>query len=199
MNRKWTFLLATLILFLGGAALYLTLNRPPTFNGSVITPPLPMSDFTLQSDTGPVTLSQFRGKHVILFFGFTHCEDICPVTMAILKKSLSGLGPEAGNFQVIFVSVDPKRDTLQITGEYARLFNPAFLGVTGSVAEIDSVTKQYGISYELLPADANGDYEVEHTASVLVLNEQGELILTWPFGLQPDQIEQDMKAVLKMQ
>ncbi|GAB4500731.1 MAG: SCO family protein [Anaerolineales bacterium] len=196
MNRKWFLPGLALALLAIIALAYLALNQRTALNGSSIQPPVNMGDFTLQSDAGPVTLSQFRGKHVILFFGFTHCKDICPVTMALLKKSLSQLGPDAEKFQVIFVSVDPARDTPQISSEYARLFNPAFLGLTGSTAEIETVTKQYGISYELLPPDANGDYEVEHTASVLVLNTQGELMLTWPFGLQAEQMEQDMKAIV---
>jgi protein SCO1/2 len=155
-----------------------------------------MPDFTLQSANGPVSLSDFRGKYVPLFFGFTNCGDVCPTTMANLNYAVQGLGDEAGEAQVVFVSVDYPRDTPATMADYAHLFNPDFVGLTGDKDEIDKVTSEYGIFYELGPQDAAGNYEVQHTASVLVLDPSGKLVLTWPQGTTAEQMRQDLRTLV---
>lgn len=196
MNRQAIIFGSLTLLFIAALFVYQTL-LPPVMNGSAIDPPVPVGDFSLQSGAGPVTLSQFRGKYVILYFGYTSCPDVCPTTLAALRESLSRLAERAAEFQVIFVSVDPGRDSPEYASVYASRFDPAFLGLSGTPAEIDTVARQFGIFYQFNPPDDSGFYTVDHTASTLVLDRQGNLALTWPYGLQPDQISDDMRALLK--
>jgi protein SCO1/2 len=196
MNRQAILFGALVLLFLAALFVYQSL-LPPQMNGSAIEPPVSMGDFNLQSGSGPVTLSQFRGRYVVLYFGYTSCPDICPTTLATLREALSRLGERASDFQVIFVSVDPGRDSPEYASVYASRFDPAFLGITGTPEQIDAVTHQFGIFYKLNPPDDGGFYTVDHTASTLVLDREGNLVLTWPYGLQPNQIEDDMRALLR--
>src|SRR5512133_750959 len=148
MNRRNILFIVLVALLLVGIAVYQYM-LPPMLNGAVIDPPKSMPDFTLSSSEGPVSLSDTRGKVTVLFFGFTNCLDVCPATMAKLSEALTKLGDKSGEVQVVFISVDYKRDTPQTVGAYAAKFRPDFIGLTGSQAEIDSVTKDYGIFYQL--------------------------------------------------
>lgn len=197
IHRKTLLTLAAALLVLAvGTVIYLT--TPPNLSGESLSPPKPMPDFTLQSGAGPVSPGAYRGKLVVLFFGYTNCKDVCPLTMANLKQALDLLSPaQAGQVQVIFVSVDYKRDTPEKAGDYAHAFNPGFLGLGGSQAQIDAVTKDYGIYYKLDAPDANGYYEVEHTSSVSVLDRQGSLTLIWPSGTAPSDMAADLKTLLR--
>ncbi len=169
---------------------------PKTIYGAVITPPKPMPDFTLQSASGPVSLSQFKGKIVILYFGYTFCPDLCPLTLSRLHQALTSLGSRASEIQVIFISVDWKRDTPEKVSKYARVFDPTFLGFTGTKAQIDAVTQDFGVFYELNSADADGYYSVDHGSSVQVLNRDHGLTMLWPYDTQPEQIMSDLQVVM---
>jgi protein SCO1 len=173
--------------------------RPPTFNGAVIDPPKPMFDFTLQSEGGPVKLSDFRGKFVVVDFGYTSCPDICPTTLAGLSQSLNELGDQdADQFQVIFISVDYPRDSPERVGEYVKNFREDFIGLSGTQEQIDQVTKEWGIYYKINDPDPKtGFSSVDHTAITLVVDRQGKLLLTWPYGLQPDEIASDLQNLLR--
>ncbi len=171
-------------------------SSSPSYSGAVIDPPKAMPDFTLQSATGPVSLSEFKGKYVPLFFGYTNCGDLCPTTMANLNYAVQGLGDKASEAQPIFISVDYLRDTPDTVTKYAHLFNPSFIGLTGTKDEIDKVTGEYGIFYELGPKDASGNYQVQHTSSVLVLDPSGKLVLTWPQGTTAEQMKQDLQTLV---
>ncbi|GAB4543976.1 MAG: SCO family protein [Anaerolineales bacterium] len=179
------------------SALAAACQSAPSMHGTTFESAAAVEDFTLHTSAADVSLSQFRGKYVILFFGFTHCEDVCPVTLATLREALSTLGTDAERFQVIFISVDYPRDTPQVASEYAQQFNPRFIGASGSKEEIDAAASRFGVSYEFLPADSEGNYEVEHSASVFVLDSNSRLTLTWPYGLTSQELAQDMKNLLK--
>lgn len=197
MNKQGLIFFVALALFVAALAVYQT-TLPPVMKGSAIDPPAPMPDFTLQAADGPVTLSQFTGKYVILYFGFTNCPDVCPTTLANLRDSLERLGADAEQFQVIFVSVDPARDTPELASAYAARFHPTFLGLSGTQEQVDVVTKGYGIFVQLNDPDPeSGYYSVDHTATTLVLNREGALALTWPYGLSPDDLLEDMKALVR--
>jgi len=170
---------------------------PRKLHGEVIEPPKPMPDFTLQSANGPVSLSSFRGKIVILYFGYTSCPDLCPATLALLRQGLDELGDKSRDVQVIFVSVDWQRDTPELLDSYTKYFRPDFIGLTGTQEQIDSVTKDFGIIYLLNLPDQNGNYSVDHTASVKVLDRDGNLIVIWPFGMQASEITSDLKVLIK--
>jgi protein SCO1 len=180
------------------AALFVTQTLlPPRMNGSAIDPPLVVDDFTLHSVDGPVSLGDFRGKYVILYFGYTSCPDICPDSLAKFREALSKQGERAAQVQVIFISVDPGRDSVEYCDVYAKRFSPDFIGITGSEAEIQSATRQLGIFYQLNQADDGGFYTVDHTASALILDREGNLIMTWPYGLTPEQMADDLRVLLR--
>ncbi len=195
MKRQTLFFLLTVVLLLIGIDIF-QLTMPPTLNGGVIDPPKPMPDFTLQSASGPVSLSDFRGKIVVLYFGYLSCPDVCPTTLAATREALNTLGAQADKVQVLFISVDSGRDTPQKMRDYATNFHPDFIGLTGSQEQIDAVTKDFGIFYLLNLPDENGFYTVDHTATVQVLNPAGDLIMTWPYGIQPDEMASDLKALI---
>ena len=196
MERRNILFAALVALILLGVVIF-EYTMPPQLNGVVIDPPKAMPNFTLHSPNGPVSLSGFRGKVTVLFFGFTNCKDICPATMAKLSEALNKLGDKASEVRVVFISVDTKRDTPQIVGTYAAKFRPDFVGLTGSQAEIDAVTKDYGVYYKLGEPDANGDYEVEHTSLVMALDRQGQLEMTWSADQQPDEILSDLTVLVR--
>ena len=174
-------------------------TRPPVFNGSVINPPKPMPDFTLQSIDGQVRLSDFQNKYIILYFGYTSCPDLCPTTLAGFRKVMTILpGKQADQIQVIFVSVDYKRDTAEKVAQYVRNFSNSFIGLSGAHDQIDQVTSDYGISYKLNDPDpATGFYSVDHSASSFFLDKQHNLLATWPYGITPDRIASDIMLFMK--
>ena len=197
-NERTSFLipfliLAVLVAATGGALIYKQF-APPVYNGIAIHPQKAMPGFTLQSVNGPVSLESFRGKYVLLYFGYTSCPDVCPIEMATLTAALSRLDPKkVSDFQVIFVSVDYQRDTPEVSSAFAKRFNSSFIGLSGTQDQINQVTKEYGIYYKFDPPDPKtGFYVVEHTALVMVLNRNDELVLIWPFGTQPDQETSDL-------
>ena len=196
MDRRNILFFALLVLIVVGIAVY-QYALPPQLNGALIDPPKPMPNFRLLSSSGPVSLDDFRGKVTVLFFGFTNCKDICPATMAKMSEVLTKLGDKSREVRVVFISVDYKRDTPQIVSAYAAKFRTDFVGLTGSQNEIDAVTKDYGIYYKLGEPDASGAYEVEHTATLMVLDRQGQLVMTWSPDQQPDEIASDLGVLVK--
>jgi protein SCO1/2 len=199
MNRRVIFAVLILVVVIFAGAVFYELNRPAPIYGSLIDPPKPMPDFTLQSAGGPVRLSDFHGKYTLLYFGYSSCPDICPTTLSGLKAAISELGSQAaGQLQVVFVSVDYKRDTPARVSGYAQAFSQDFVGLAGTQAQIDQVTQEYGIYYKLNDPDPKtGYYSVDHTAIVLVLDRQGSLVMTWDYGQQPDEIASDLRTLLK--
>lgn len=134
-------------------------------------------EFTLQSADGPVSLSDFRGKVVLLYFGYTYCPDVCPTSLAATAEALKALNPdELARVAVILISVDPKRDTPARLKEYAEFFHPAMVGVTGTPEEIAAVAKRYGVFYaEQKVATAGDGYVVDHSADTYVIATDGKL------------------------
>lgn len=198
MDRRVIALIVVVLLAGVGVAFYQQSNQKEKFFGAVIAPPLPRDDFTLHSESGPVRLSDFRGKYVVLYFGYTRCPDVCPTTLAKLRQAFAEVPEAAERVQVLFISVDYKSDTPATAHGYARLFNPTFIGLTGSQAEIEAAAKAFGIFYKLNDPDPeSGAYTVDHTATTLVVDPQGNLVLTWMYGMEPDQIAADLRTLLK--
>jgi protein SCO1/2 len=197
-NERKSFLIPFLILaslaaITGGALIYKQFAQP-IYNGIAIHPPKAMPGSTLQSANGRMSLESFCGKYVLLYFGYTSCPDVCPIEMATLTTALSILDPKkVADFQVIFVSVDYQRDTPDVSNAFAKKFNPSFIGLSGTEDQINRATKEYGIYYKFNPPDPiTGFYIVDHTAVIMVLNRNDELVLIWPFGTQPDQETSDL-------
>jgi protein SCO1/2 len=165
-------------------------------HGSLVDPPLPSRPFTLASGEGEVSLADLQGRVVALFFGYTSCPDVCPLTLGRLREARTLLGPAAADVQVVFVSVDPERDVPARAATYARRFDPSFLGLSGSPDEIRRVASDYGIFYEKAEGGTDGDYTVDHSAAVLVLDRQGRVRLLWNGRIGPREMADDLAFVI---
>ncbi|WP_412480485.1 SCO family protein [Azonexus sp. IMCC34839] len=147
-------------------------------------------DFTLQAADGPVSLHDYRGKLVLVYFGYTYCPDICPTSLAATTDGLNRLTPEEqGKVAMIFISVDPKRDTPARLKDYAKFFHPALVGVTGTPSEVAEVAKRYGAFYaEQKVATAGDGYVVDHSADTYVVDPAGKLVGKIAHATPPDQV-----------
>ena len=155
-------------------------------------------DFTLQSIKGPVSLKDYRGKEVLLYFGYTYCPDICPTSLAATAEGLKLLTPdELAQVAVIFVSVDPKRDTPARLKEYVEFFHPSMVGVTGSAEEIAAIAKRYGIFYaEQKVETAGGGYVVDHSADTFIVAADGRLVARMAHATPPEQVAEIIRKHL---
>jgi len=169
------------------------------FRGSLLDPPLPAPDFSLaQADGALFTLSAQRGKIVLLFFGYTYCPDVCPTTLADLNAALKRLGRQSKNIRVVFISVDPRRDTPQRAQFYASAFNPGFVGLSGDETELQPIWQAYGVYRLVRDEESRGkDYLVDHSARVYLIDAQGNLRLTYAFGTPVDDLVNDLRLVLR--
>lgn len=147
-------------------------------------------DFTLQSAAGPVSLRDYRGKLVLVYFGYTFCPDVCPTSLAATAEGLKLLTPEElSKVAMIFVSVDPKRDTPERLKEYAEFFHPAIVGATGTPEVIAEIAKRYGVFYaEQKVATAGGGYVVDHSSDTFVIAPDGQLVAKIAHATPPDQV-----------
>jgi protein SCO1/2 len=144
----------------------------------------------------PRTLADFRGKVVTVFFGFTHCPDVCPTTLAELAQVLKELGPDGGRVQVLFVTVDPERDTREVLKNYVPSFHPAFLGLYGDGEATARAAKEFKIYFQKQPAK-DGRYSVDHSAGTYILDGEGRLRLFAGYGTGAPAILHDIRILLK--
>jgi protein SCO1 len=169
------------------------------FRGGAFEPPRAAPDFALATSAGgEFQLSRARGKVVLLTFGYTNCPDVCPTVLAELAQVRSRLGGDAGRVQVVYVSVDPERDTTERLRAYVSIFDKTFLGLTGSTAQLGPVWKAYGISIARreIPGGGPQSYGVHHTASVYVIDTAGRLRVMAPFGTPVDDVLHDVRILL---
>lgn len=154
-------------------------------------------DFTLESSRGPVSLHDFQGKVVVVYFGYASCPDVCPTTLAQIAAAIGQLDAgERQQIQPIFVSVDPQRDTPALLADYARAFAPGMLGLTGSKAQIDEVTGQYKAFYVLVPQEGGDGYLVDHTSATYVIGRDGALLEILGHGTTTAALAATLKAAL---
>ncbi|MBL8096417.1 MAG: SCO family protein [Anaerolineales bacterium] len=185
-------------LLVGGLWAYRTFIQAPPLRGIAIESPRPAYDFELMSGDRAVHLSDYRGKVVALYFGYTFCPDVCPKTLSDLTLALKELGAEADGVQVLFVSVDPERDTPVRALQYAQGFNPTFVGMTGSPDDIARVAGAYGVYYQRQETpNSSAGYLVDHSATVLVIDRQGQLRTIWPFDTARDDIVNDLRSLMR--
>lgn len=157
-------------------------------------------DFTLESANGPLSLHELQGNVVLLYFGYTFCPDICPTALAVTAQALSVLeAQEIEKVRVLFVSVDPERDTLDRLREYTAYFHPAIIGLTGSPAAIDHAVKLYGAAYRRQDVSSAGGYVVDHSSSTFVIAPDGKLLTRLPHGTSAVEVADTIRAVLRNQ
>jgi protein SCO1/2 len=154
-------------------------------------------DFVLQSAAGPVDTKTLRGKVLLIFFGYTHCPDVCPASLAAGAQALNAVtADERARTRMIMISVDPDRDTPQQLKDYAAFFHPDMLGVTGSAAQIETVARSFGAGYLRQPARADGSYAVDHTANTYLVGPDGKLAATIPLGTPTADIAAAIRKLL---
>ncbi len=162
----------------------------------IFDPPRLAPDFTLQSSNGgEFKLSQARGKVVVLGFGFTHCTAVCPITLANLAQARKKLGALADDVQVVYVTVDPEHDDPARLHEYLAFFDPTFIGVTGTDAQLSLVRQEYGIVAGKVTGKT-GQPEVHHSSYIYLIDRAGLLRALVPFGKSPDDIVHDVNILL---
>lgn len=182
-----------LLLLINQAVVWL---QPHPFTGTLLQATTPLADFQLASTTGkPLRLSDFRGKYLLFYFGYTYCPDACPLTLADLADMMKRLGPAADEVQVIFISLDPERDTVKQLASYLPHFHPTFLGMTGTNEEVLQVATQFGIFYEKRGEGLG--YTIDHTSTVIVVDPAGRPLELFPYGATGEQMANDLRYLLR--
>ncbi|MBE7469782.1 MAG: SCO family protein [Anaerolineae bacterium] len=190
--------LLALVVLAGLVVLLGTMFKPYTFRGMVLQSPQPATNFTLTSHMGqPISLTDFKGQLVLLYFGYTTCPDVCPTTLAELKQARQALGQRSDEVQVLMVTVDPERDTVPVLADYMTHFDPSFIGLTGTSEEIAQVATYYGIFYERKESESALGYLVDHTATVMAIDRDGYLRVVYPYGAPSEDIASDLDYMLK--
>ena len=154
-------------------------------------------DFTLNSADGPVALANYRGKVVLLYFGYTFCPDVCPTSLSTIAQALSLLAPdELEKVAAFLISVDPERDTMAVLKAYAPFFHPNIVGISGSADEVAKVARQYGARYMKQKPDGDGRYAVDHSSLTYVVGVDGKLAASLPYATPPQRIVEAIRAQL---
>jgi protein SCO1 len=155
-------------------------------------------DFQLHDMSGRASsLADFRDKVVVLFFGYTHCPDVCPTTLATMANLVRGLGPAAADVRVLFVTVDPERDTPQVLAQYVPSFHPSFIGFYGDAQATAQAAAVFAVSYEKQAAKG-GDYSVDHSVGTYLIGRGGRVVLMSPYGQRSELLMQDVRLLLDM-
>ncbi len=173
-------------------------NNEPAFQNLDITGNKQFgTNFALPDTSGKIrTLADFKGKAVILFFGYTHCPDVCPTTMAELSQALQQLGPDAARVQLLFVTVDPARDTSDVLSQYVSAFNPSFIGLRPSDAQLAKAASDFRVYYAKAPGKTPDGYTMDHTAASYVFDPSGKLRLFARDGQGVQPWVHDLKLLL---
>lgn len=177
-GRAFPALIALVALAAMAAGIWLSIRidaagTPPALqSGTLLIPPKALPEFTLQDQNGqPLDRQRLQGQWTLVFFGYTHCPDICPDTLAVLNMTMKALpAPLRQRTRVLFVSVDPQRDTREQLRSYVAYFNPDFIGATGELQQLDTLTRALGILYVHNAPDENGNYGVDHSGAVLLFD-----------------------------
>ena len=183
-------------------ALTLTLaacdSGKPQFKNTDVTGADFAKDFALTDHTGkPRNLADFKGKVVTVFFGFTQCPDVCPTTLTEMKSVLDKLGPDdAKRVQVLFITIDPERDTQALLAQYVPAFHPSFIGLYGDLESTQFAAKNFKVFYQKVPGKDPANYTIDHTAGSYVFDPQGRTRLFVRHGQGPEPIVHDIKLLL---
>ena len=173
-------------------------NNKPEFKNTDLTGLDYARDFQLTDHNGKQRrLADFKGKAVLVFFGFTQCPDVCPTTMAEMATVMQELGPDADRLQVLFVTIDPERDTQQLLAKYVPAFDSRFLGLYGDDAATKKVAKEFKVFYQKVPGKDPANYSMDHTAGSYVFDPQGRIRLFVRNGQGTEPIVHDIKLLLK--
>jgi len=172
-------------------------SQPAHFNATDLTGSTIGTDFSLPDQTGKLRrLSDFKGKVAIVFFGYTQCPDVCPTTLSTLREVMTQLGPQAERVQVLFVTLDPQRDTPALLAQYVPSFHPTFLALRGDDAATGATAQAFKVFYKKQPGSAPDTYSVDHSTGSYVYDPQGRLRLYVKYGDTAEHITGDLKQLL---
>jgi protein SCO1/2 len=189
-------------LLLGMIVVFLLLGptRPYTFQGSLIDPPVAAPPFELTDVDGQsFHLSDVDGQVLIMFFGYTSCPDVCPVTLSDFLRIRSQLGNQAENVSFVFITVDPERDTPERMKKYLTNFDPEIIGLTGERSDLEPVWSSYGVYEAMVEGGSEDNYLVDHSSRIYVINADGDLLLTYLFGTENKVIAEDVRHLVSRQ
>lgn len=172
-------------------------HSQPAFRLQNITGLMPPLKFTLTDQNARLVSEQdYRGKVVLLYFGYTQCPDVCPTTLAMLREALGRLGAGAAKVRVLFVSVDPQRDTAAVLKGYMRYFGSEFVGLRGDDAALNALTRRYRVAYHREKPDPHGYYAVDHSSAIFVFDQKGQARLLAEESAGPTAIASDLQRLL---
>ncbi len=187
---------AILVAIVAAAVVPRLLASDESFNGTAVDPDGPPEEFTLVSAAGDVNLSDYRGSVVVMYFGYTNCPDFCPATLSKLSKVREQLGDDADDVQVLMISVDPERDSPERLAQYMASFDESFVGLTGSDETLRGIAAQFGIFFQKAEGGDASGYTVDHSTTLVVLDQQGRQRLFLPYELTVDQVSHDLENLL---
>jgi protein SCO1/2 len=191
LRKLWFLLLIGLLAGCGEPTL------PSPFHASEVGAKLAQADFSLTDHNGkPRTLADFRGKAVVLFFGYTHCPDVCPTTLADLAQAMRLLGKDAARVQVLFVTVDPERDGAEMLAQYVPAFDPSFLALRGDAQQTAQVAQAFGVVYQKQPTSSG--YNMDHSAGTFLIDTAGRTRLLAPYGQRAEWLAADLRLLLAL-
>lgn len=146
--------------------------------------------FTLTDQTGKtVTQADYKGKYMLIYFGFTFCPDVCPTELQVMAGAVSKLGAKGAQVQPIFITVDPERDTVEVMANYVKQFDPRLVGLTGTPEQIAEVAKAYRVFYQKVKDDeTSGDYTMDHSSIAYLMDPEGKFLTFFPPGVSPDEM-----------
>jgi protein SCO1/2 len=203
MSRKFRYVLYGLLGLIalaaaGFAGVLLSGARPPFLRpymtGAIGGP------FTLVADDGKtVTERTYRGKWLLVFFGYTHCPDVCPATLNTIAAALRQLGPEASRVQPLFITVDPRRDTPQVLANYVKAFDPRIVGLTGTANQIAAVAREYKVYFSADETAQDRDYQVDHSAFVYLINPEGKFVQLFGGTVSENEIAARLRRLIARQ
>lgn len=198
MHKSCDFFRVVVLLLAALVAFAACVPAKPVFKGTDISGVEWGGDFELTAHTGKrVKASDFQPKVVVLFFGYTHCPDICAPALAKLASLQRQLGADAERVQVLFVTVDPAHDTVKQLAGFVPKFHPSFLGLTGSAQEIAQVAQDYKVAYAANPKDASGQVLIDHSGGMMVKDATGKLRLLWRNEASVEDLAHDVRLLLK--
>jgi protein SCO1 len=200
MNKRMIFVgLAAFAAVALAVLLTVLFSKPANFRGTLYGEPFPPApEISLMDSNGkPFLLSGNHGKITLLFFGYTFCPDVCPTTLAEMKLAVDRLNKtDSAQVQVVFISVDPDRDTTEGMQKYVERFNPNFIGLSGSLTELEPIWSGYGVYREIVDGTSATNYIINHTARVTLIDQNGNMRLTYGFQTPPEDIAHDIELLL---
>jgi protein SCO1/2 len=199
MRARASHILLVFAAFLSGLVLFLAVFLYATgqFGGTGSAGAAVGGPFKLTDQNGkPITDADLKGKPFLVFFGYTHCPDVCPTTLFEVSEVMRALGPDAERTKALFISVDPERDTPAVLKDYLSSFDPHLIGATGDQPSLDKVEKEYRVYSKKVPTGKDGEYSMDHSAIVYLMDKQGRFVAPFKLDKKPEQAAAELRKYM---